>query len=242
MARKISLAKLRFTGDKPRRSASGQSPVRRASPKIAAPRDRAGRAVHFDVLTPPMAPSVVRIQIRTPITPRAIREQYLAALADYPEAERIRLARARLTALDKHLGDDAASALEFYAMAEENCGRVKTGEWDGERVQTSGAGRGYGNEAALRMQAKHAFAQRRLSNHQRTGLYLFCQQMTAMRQAPKAAEAAWLLRLADKPVVVDRRAWHEAEKAWFGFLKSAGKDLYDLYATFENKTARAACL
>lgn len=71
-----------------------------------------------DILTPRLDPPVVRLRVRAPLTPPAVRMQILEDTLDMPEAVRLRSLRRRLTPLDRALSGEDAASLDRLAEAE----------------------------------------------------------------------------------------------------------------------------
>lgn len=225
--KKVSLAKI------PLRSRQA-APKQKARPGF----DKAGRALDYDILTPQGAPQIVRVKIRTPITPQAVRRQLLDAVSEYPEDVRASELQQRLTPLDRHLGDDIVAALETYVAVEDGAGRVKAASWD-VQVQTSGNDRNPLPEARAKAATLHEGIKRRLSRLHKKVLAIFCQQMNGGKGAPNNFEAAsycapeerFDLQEEQAQTKRQRKAIEDAARQrWYNLLKSAGERLLQLEA------------
>jgi len=144
---------------------------------------------------------VPRHRIATPLTPRAVRQQMLAApewldgekAAEWLEERRHELA-GMLTPLDLLLTDEEAWALERYIANEELlAGNARGSNWTGERVQTSTAHIAPLHDNELDALEGHTAFRRRLGQTARGVLLIFFAQQTAMDGAPDERQAASLL-------------------------------------------------
>lgn len=132
--------------------------------------------VYTNVATP-LAP-VWRRRIPMPLTPRAVREEMLAA------------GDIRLTPLDRLLDDAAADALERYALCEDALRGNARGEANADRVQRSPhfGMRSPVPDGLIAELAKHAEVKKRLTKTELAILAQFCLQQWRHPDAKSDAE------------------------------------------------------
>lgn len=137
------------------------------------------KRIHLDNLATKTAP-VWRGRIITPLTPFSVRLQLLAQAEGATGAERHAYVRRRLTALDRALTDDEASALEEWLLCEEILsGRAKGQSWG----DASGGGTGRPSPIPDRMMGvmrRHADLNRRMPRLHRVTL----DRLAAMMRDP----------------------------------------------------------
>lgn len=194
--------------------------INTARARQTAPETINGRPVDVDVIEADKHRPIVRVRVRTPITPKAVRDQLLAALHDYPQTKKVELIKSRLTPLDRYLTDDQAAALEKYAVEEENLERMNIGSFAGDRVQSSPTNDPMTGHR-LDMLSQHQRIKTMLGWSELASLRIWCQQMTAMKMAPSFAEAGWTIHRTGNN--------KQAEQAWFEFLARVGARLSKLY-------------
>lgn len=161
---------------------------------------------------------VPRHRIATPLTPRAVRRQMLAApewldetqASEWLETRRMELS-SLLTELDRLLTDEEALTLERYVANEEMlAGQPRVPEWLGERVQTSARMSAPLPDDALEALAAHTVAKKALPRPTREVLAIFVAQQLGGEDAPSAAEAGLMRGLPGRD---KRRAWWHAVAA-----------------------------
>lgn len=180
------------------------------------------------------AREIPRVKIRTPITPKAVRDQLLAVVADLPATVRAEFVASRLTPLDRFLTDDQAVALETFAADEANLERMNIGAFGSDRVQSSSTQHDTMSSLRLKALARHQKLKRAFNADELTGLRIWCEQMSAQRMAPSFALAAVAIGLVlpwDTQMCRHDQRWHieGATQAWFGFLAAIGDKLHRLY-------------
>jgi hypothetical protein len=161
------------------------------------------RAIIHDNIATPNAP-VWRARIKTPLTPRAVRNELIKQ--SHSEADAQAWLEARMTPLDRCLSDEQAEALELYVMCEQMlAGSARCADYAGDRVQTSRSDMSPMNDRWLIRLACHAELKKRLSETDRAMLALFTEQQEG--KGPSDAMAALRFGL---PARDKARAWVQA--------------------------------
>jgi hypothetical protein len=163
---------------------------------------RARPVVHDNIATP--GAPVWRARIKTPLTPRAVRNELIKQ--SHSEGDAQGWLEARMTPLDRCLSDEQAEALEAYYDCEMKLNGVARGvDYTGDRVQSSRYDMSpISDEWQVRL-ARHSALKKRLSDVDTAMLALFIEQQEG--KGPSDAMAALRFGL---PARDKARAWVQA--------------------------------
>lgn len=220
MAKRITLANI-----KPGRVAVGRA-VKKAEPKV--PDDAMDQPERL----------LPMVNVNTPITPRAMREQILSAINAFPEERRATLVKRRLTALDQLLTSEEAAALEQYATDEENFEKASISRYDFDQVDSSPVNRALIEGARHVALARHMFIMTQITTWTRVRLHVWSRQMNCPKEAPTAAQAAYQMRMVKKVPEPGRASERHAADAWHMEIRRCGKILVEMYQQYAKKKAR----
>ncbi len=182
-----------------------------------------------------------QVEIKTPITPKAVREQILSAINAFPEGKRAALVRHRLKPLDRLLSSEEAEALERYASDEENFEKANISRYDPDQVDTSATNRAHIEGVRHEALARHTAVMVQLSTASRQRLHVWCQQMNAPHEALSDYAAAVKFKLIEAKPGIDEVKFNESLKRadrvhpWHIQISSLGRLLISLYALVEKQ-------
>lgn len=145
------------------------------------------RAVIRDNIATATAP-IYRYRLATPLTPRAVRNQLVAAANELPDDVRREWLAKRRMPLDRLLTEEQAACLEHYVECEEwLAGNARVADFAGNRVQASRSNMAPLPDDILPQLHAHVSIKRQLIDKERVLLDVFCRQMAAEQDAPTPA-------------------------------------------------------